>query len=231
MNETLNSANCDHWATTQWTSVIQAVQSPDETTAMAALKVFCEQYRDVIFNFLKRRVGPDLAESYTQEFFAKNIHGKWEQRQGVLFKVKREVGGRFRYYLMSALGWFLLDMRKGKRDPLNHTVSEFPDLATLSNEDEIASECDREVAHGLVRRVMKRLRISEVYLQYFCHQISANEAADKLAISPGAFRVAVHRLVPLIKTAFREEVRLIVASEADIADEIRHLVKIIAKNS
>ena len=230
MNETVESANCDHWVTTQWTSVIQAIQSDDEDKALAALQIFCEQYRDVILGFFQRRVGPDLGENYTQEFFAKNIHGKWDQRKGLLFKIKREPGGRFRFYLMSALGWFLSDMRKGKQDPLKHTVSELPDLPVPSNEDEIGRECDREVAFGLIRRVMKRLQISDVYLQYFCEQVSADVAAAKLAVAPGTFRVAVHRLVPLIRKAFREEVRLIVATEADVDDEIRHLVRIIAEN-
>jgi DNA-directed RNA polymerase specialized sigma24 family protein len=231
MNELSEPTNYVNCPTTRWTSVIQAIQSDDETKALAALRFFCEQYRDVIFRFFNRRVGPDLADNYTQEFFLKKIHGKWEQRKGLLFQIKRESGGKFRYFLISALIWFDSDMRKTKQDPLKHTISELPDLPTPSNEeDKIARECDREVALALIRRVMKRLQVSEVYLKYFCEQISADQAASELAVSSGTFRVAVHRLVPAIKGAFREEVRAIVASEADVDDEIRHLLPIIAES-
>jgi DNA-directed RNA polymerase specialized sigma24 family protein len=230
MNESLETANHEGWATTHWTSVVQAVKSPDEAKAFAALQVFCEQYRDVIFNFFQRRVGPDLADTYTQEFFAKNIHGKWEQRKGVLFNIERIPGGRFRYYLREALNWFLLDQRKRKQEQFEELAPDMPGVSVTTNEAEILMECDREVAFGLVRRVMNRLQISDVYLQYFCEQISADHAAAKLGLTSGHFRVSVHRLVPAIREAFREEVRPIVTSEEEIDDEIRHLVKIIAQN-
>ena len=224
--EPVNYVSCP---TTRWTSVIEGVQLDDDAKALVALQVFCEQYRDVIFRLFQRRVGPDLADSYTQEFFLKNIHGKWDERKGLLFQVKRRPGGKFRYFLISALSWFLSDMRKAKQDPLKHTIPELPDLPVPSGEDKIAEECDREVAFGLIRRVTKKLQLSEVYLEYFFEQISAEQGAAKLAISCGAFRVAVHRLVPAIRTAFREEVRAVVASESDVDDEIRHLVKIVAE--
>ncbi len=201
----------------------------DETKALTALQVFCEQYRDVIFRVFQRRVGPDLADNYTQEFFLRKIHGKWEERNGLLFQANREVG-KFRYFLVSALTRFIIDMQRAKQDPLKHAISELPDMPAPSDEDELARACDREMAFGLVRRVMKRLRISEVYLEYFCGQISADEGASRLAISSGAFRVAVHRLIPAIRAAFRGEVRALVASEAEIDGEVRHLVKIIAEN-
>lgn len=230
MNDTAESINHVICPTTRWTSVIQAMQLNDEAKALAALQVFCELYRDVVFRILQRRVGPDLADSYTQEFFFKKIHGKWEGREGLLFQIQRRPSGKFRYFLVSALIWFLSDMRKTKQDPLKHSIPELPDLPVPSDEDKVMRECDREVALGLIRRVMKRLQISEVYLEYFCSQISAEQGAEKLAISSGAFRVAVHRLVPAIRQAFREEVRAIVASESEVDDEIRHLVSLIAEH-
>lgn len=220
-------ANCP---TTRWTSVILAIQSDDQSKALAALQVFCEQYRDVILRFFQSRVGPNLAENYTQEFFLKKIHGKWEDRHGMLFEIKFKPGGRFRYFLTAALGWFVSDSWKTKQDPLKEAAPNVPDIPGPSDETQIARDCDREVAFSLVRRVVKRLQVSEVYLEYFCEQVSAEQAASKLAISPGAFRVAVHRLVPAIRKAFREEVRAIVVSDEDVNDEMRHLVGIITEN-
>jgi len=230
MSNAFETVHHIHCPTTQWTTVIQALQSNNQERAVAALKIFCEQYRDVIFKFFLRRVGPDLADNYTQEFFFRKIQRLWEERHGLLFNVERQDGAKFRYFLISALSWFVLDMRKTGRDPLKDSVPELPDLPSPSIEDKIARDCDREVAFGLIRRVMKRLQISEVYLRYFCAQITAEKGASELAISSGAFRVAVHRLVPAIRGAFREEVRSLVASEADVDDEIKYLVKIIAEN-
>ncbi len=225
--ETVHHLYCP---TTQWTTVILAIQSDDEERALAALKIFCEQYRDVIFKFFLRRLGPDLAATYTQEFFFKKIQRLWDERRGLLFKVERQPSAKFRYFLFSALSWFVSDMTKTGRDPLKDSVPLVSDLAVPSGEDKIARDCDREVAFGVIRRVMKRLQVSDVYLRYFCEKITAEQGARELAVSSGAFRVAVHRLVPAIREAFREEVRVLVASEADVDDEIRHLIKIIAEN-
>jgi RNA polymerase sigma-70 factor (ECF subfamily) len=228
MSNAIEAAHHVQCPTTQWTAVIQALQSTDQEKAIAALNVFCEQYRDVIFKFFLRRVGPDLADTYTQEFFFKKIHRLWEERNGLLFNVERQEGAKFRYFLISALQWFALDMKKTGQDPLKDSIPELPDLADRNNQD-IARDCDREVALGLIHRVMQRLQVSGVYLRYFCSQISAEQGAGELAISPGAFRVAVHRLVPAIRDAFRDEVRALVASDADVEGEIKYLVKIIAE--
>jgi hypothetical protein len=230
MSNSFETVHHIHCPTTQWTTVIEALQSNNQKRAVVALKIFCEQYRDVIFKFFLRRVGPDLADSYTQEFFFKKIQMLWDEREGLLFNVERQEGAKFRYFLISALSWFFLDMRKKGRDPLKDSVPDLPDLASPNSEDKIARDCDREVALGLIRRVMKKLQISDVYLRYFCAQITAEKGASELAISSGAFRVAVHRLVPAIRDAFRDEVRNLVASEADVDDEIKYLVKIIAEN-
>src|SRR5580698_9403408 len=96
--------------TTQWTTVILALQSNNHERSISALNIFCEQYRDVIFKFFLRRVGPDLADTYTQEFFFRKIHRLWEERHGLLFNVERQEGAKFRYFLISALSWFVLDM-------------------------------------------------------------------------------------------------------------------------
>lgn len=230
MSDAFETAHRVHCPTTQWTTVIQALQSSDQEKAVAALKIFCEQYRDVIFKFFLRRVGPNLADTYTQEFFFKKIQSLWGGRHGLLFKVERQDGAKFRYFLISALKWFILDTGKTGGDPLEDSVPILPDLLGSTDEDRVASDCDREVALDLIRRVMQRLQISDVYLRYFCAQISAEKGASELAISPGAFRVAVHRLVPAIRDAFRDEVRYLVASEADVDDEIKYLVKIFAEH-
>jgi DNA-directed RNA polymerase specialized sigma24 family protein len=219
-----------HYPTTRWTSVIQAVRLEDVGRAQTALTVFCEQYRDVIYRFFLRKLGPDRADTYTQEFFLKKIQQPWLDQAGLLFKVEREPGAKFRYYLTQALTWFVFDMEKRSRDPLKDAVAEVPEVCTLDERERILQECDREIALGLIRRVTERLKLSNVYLRYFCEEISAEEGARELAISSGAFRVAVHRLVPAIREAFRDEVRAIVGSDEDVEAETRYLVKLIVNS-
>jgi hypothetical protein len=152
MSDTPIIAHHVHCPTTQWTTVIQAIQSNDEERAFAGLRIFCEQYRDVIFKFFLRRVGPDLAETYTQDFFLKKIQVLWIEQRGLLFNVERQQGAKFRYFLFSALSWFVSDMKKTGRDPLKDSIPELPELSIPDEENQLAQDCDREVAFGLIRR-------------------------------------------------------------------------------
>jgi hypothetical protein len=215
--------------TTQWTTIIEAVRSSNEDRAAQALKVFCEQYRDVIFLFFLRRVGPDLADTYTQEFFLRRIHRGWGERRGLLFSFEREEGKKFRHFLVSSLSWFCSVMRNTGTDSLTDSTGELPQLPDSDFVRKLTQDCDKEVALGLIRRVTKRLKISAPYLEYFCRQISAEEGARELAMSDGAFRVAVSRMVPAIRQAFRDEVRTVVASDAEVDDEGKYLIRIIAE--
>jgi RNA polymerase sigma-70 factor (ECF subfamily) len=226
MSDAPETENLGGYPNTQWTLVIEAMQSEDGNKALAALEVFCEQYRDVICGFFRRRIGPDLADDYTQEFFLRKIHKKWDDREGLLFNVKRKPGGKFRYVLVPALRHFLIDMGRAKRDPMKNAVPDAPEGSTKIDEDGIQQDCDREVALGIIRRILNRLQISDTYLRYFSNQISAVEGAHELGLSEGAFRVAAHRLKPQIKRAFQEEVRTLVAADEDLADEIRYLMRI-----
>lgn len=229
MSDLQERAHHIRYPTTQWTSVIQAVRLEDRDKATIALKIFCEQYRDVIYRFFLRRVGADHADNYTQEFFLKKVQEPWCSQAGLLFKVEREPGAKFRYFLTSALSWFLMDMGKRARDPLKDAIAALPDLPASQEREQLVSDCDREVALGLIRRVMNRLQLSNVYLRYFCEEISAEEGAKELAMSYGAFRVAIHRLIPAIRKAFRDEVRSIVNTDGEIEEETRHLIRIIVE--
>jgi RNA polymerase sigma-70 factor (ECF subfamily) len=49
-------------------------------------------------------------------------------------------------------------------------------------------------------------------------------AAEKLGMSEGTARVAVHRLRKRFRELLREHVAATVGSEADVDDELRHLL-------
>jgi hypothetical protein len=55
------------------------------------------------------------------------------------------------------------------------------------------------------------------------------ELASQLGCTEGAARVAVHRLRKRFREIFREEIAQTVANEADLEDEIRHLIAVLAQ--
>src|SRR5262249_16916439 len=58
---------------------------------------------------------------------------------------------------------------------------------------------------------------------------SQAEIGTALGLSPGAVRVAVHRLRRRYRDFLRQEVAATVSSEADVDDELRHLIEIVSK--
>jgi RNA polymerase sigma-70 factor (ECF subfamily) len=54
------------------------------------------------------------------------------------------------------------------------------------------------------------------------------ELATRFGTTEIAIKSAVHRLRQRLKTLFREEIARTVASEAEIDDELRHLIRIMA---
>lgn len=226
MNDAHARDNPNCYPSTEWTVVIEAMQSDDREKARIALENFCLQYRDVVFAFFRRRFGPEAADNYTQEFFLKKVHSKWDEQAGLLFNVKRQPGSKFRYFLASALRYFLIDMIRVARANVEDPVAEVPESVCGKEGEKIQAECDREIALGAIRRVLKRLQISEHYLMYFSKQISAEEGAEALGMSGAAFRVAAHRLKPRLNQALRDEVRTLVGANEDVEPEIRHFMAI-----
>ena len=207
--------------------MIEAIQLGNEAKAQAALEIFCAQYRDVVFRFFRRRLDHHLAEDYTQEFFEKKIHNKWDNKEGLLFTVQRLQNCKFRHYLAAALRGFLIDKGRAKRDPLKGSVSDGLDRVTENDVEQIQLDCDRELALRIVRRVIQSAQPSDYQLNYLNEDISNIEAAAALGMKEGTFRVSINRLSERLRRALREEVRSLVASDAEVDDEIRHFMEIV----
>ena len=88
------------FATTHWSVILAATRS-DTTRAQAALARLCQTYWYPLYAYARRRgyAAPD-AQDLTQEFFARLLEQKW------LAQADRE-RGRFRTFLLSAMGHFL----------------------------------------------------------------------------------------------------------------------------
>lgn len=228
------------FGTTQWSLVLAAGEQGSAAGA-AALARLCALYWYPVFAFVRRRGhSTDEAEDLTQGFFTRLIE------KGDLADVDRS-RGRFRSFLLSACQHFLANewdkSRALKRGGARFSVS--IDAAAAHG------RTDRALAHGetpellyerqwcltLLAGVLEdvqeeyratgRERVFERLKRFLTTDDDPGtylEAAQDLAITEGAVKVAVHRLRNRYRDALRARVAATVASEDEVADEIRHLL-------
>jgi RNA polymerase sigma-70 factor (ECF subfamily) len=224
---------------------VLAAGKSDSTRAQAALAGLCETYWYPLYAYVRRRgYGPEDAQDLTQEFFARLLKQNW------LAQADRQ-RGRFRTFLLAALSHFLANewdkARAQKRGgavqlvPLQLDTAETryghepPDLLT-------PEQCyERRWALALLDRVLNRLRDENVA----AGKRDAFEAlkpcilgdrqnqpyaalAKQLDLTEGAVKVVVHRLRQRYRLMLRDEIAHTVATPAEVEEEMRYLVKVLA---
>jgi RNA polymerase sigma factor (sigma-70 family) len=229
------------FVTTHW-SVVRAAGRSDSTRAQAALEKLCRNYWYPLYAFV-RRLGHSAhdAEDLVQSFFAvcleKNYLGTADQAKG-----------RFRSFLLLALKRFLANewdkQRALKRGGANVPIS----LDSLTAEQRYALEpaeqlsadklYDRRWALTLLDQVVARLRDEQAAsgkLAQF-EQLKEGitnagrgtpyvELGQRLGLSEGAVKVAVHRLRQRYRELLEEEIANTVATAEEIEEERRHLLQ------
>src|SRR5207244_480811 len=112
MTDSDQSSNA--FSTTQWTRVIQVIQRADAAGAAIALEESCQQYRDAIYSFIRRRgYSHEHAEDLVHEFFKTRILEKWKDRESFVHEAQR--GKKFRSFLSHVLIRFLQDQTKANQ--------------------------------------------------------------------------------------------------------------------
>jgi RNA polymerase sigma factor (sigma-70 family) len=232
------------FAPTRWTIVLAAGRN-DTARADAALAELCRTYWYPMYAYARRRgQTPHDAEDLTQAFFARLIEKDW------LAPVRREKG-RFRSFMLVAMKRFMADewdkARAAKRGgggadvPLDTQMAERLYVAQPAG---AAPEqaFDREWAMTLLDHTLASLReefpgpakqaeyaVLKEYLTADRGGIPYEELAQRLRTTPGAARVAVHRLRKRFREIFRDEIAQTVAREDDREDELRHLLSALAR--
>lgn len=232
------------FATTQW-SLVLAAGERGSAGSEAALARLCALYWYPVFAFVRRQGHPaSEAEDLTQGFFARLIE------KGDLAGADRS-RGRFRSFLLSACQHFLAnehDRRQAQKRGGGRTLLSI-DVATAER------RYDRALAHGetpeflyerqwcltLLAGVLEDLRddyaasgrerVFERLKRFLAGEDDPGthaEAARELEMTEAAVKVAVHRLRGRYREALRERVAATVASEEEVADELRHLLQILA---
>ena len=224
--------------TTRWSVVLAAGGS--QPSASDALATLCKTYWFPLYAFVRRK-GYSLhdAQDLTQSFFS---HLLEKQRLASLHPER----GRFRSFLLVSLKNFLANewhrSNASKRGGQTTFVFIDDEEANRRYGDEPAETIsaeqifDRRWALTLLERVLDSLRLEmsrtgkgaqfEALKFTLTGETGApyNEIASQLGTSEGALKVFVHRLRERYRSLLREEIAQTVETDAEIDDELRHLI-------
>lgn len=231
------------FTTTHWSVVFEAAnpESPGSVEAFARL------YRDYwypIYGYIRRRGrGPHEAEELTQGYFVSLLeHQRLRGLEGG--------SGRFRSFLLKALQNFLANewdrataLKRGggcALIPLEEVDAEsrfLADPAPLEPEAGFERSWAFAVLEHAMRGLESELRAAgkdslfetlRPHLQGDRNGRPYSEIGAELGMTEGAVKVAVHRLRQRYGELLRAEVARTVGSEAEIAEELHHLITIVS---
>jgi RNA polymerase sigma factor (sigma-70 family) len=236
----MTEARASNFPTTSWSLVLAAAADPsaDSRTALASL---CKIYWPPIYAFIRRNgYDRDQAQDFTQAFFAvlleKNYLGDADPQRG-----------RFRAFLLTAVKHFLANewdrahalKRGGSQiavsiDPMQAESWYVPEAV---DERTPESLFERRWALSLLEQVMVKLLVEfagmgkAAYFDKLSHFLNGDPVANgyealaaELGVSPGALRVAVHRIRRRYRELLRAEIAETVSTPAEIDEEIRFLL-------
>ena len=231
------------FATTHW-SVILAASDSAAALHEPALSALCQTYWFPLYAYLRRR-GYDShqAEDYTQGFFAGILERKGLQQADPKY-------GKFRSFLLASLKNFLADewdrshaqKRGGDKKILSLDFDAAANRYNQAPAHELSPEklFERSWALTILTRAMDRLKAEsasdkqqlfdclKIYLTAEKDDVPYCEAAEKLGMTEGAVKVAVHRLRRRYRELVRDEIAQTVSNEAQIDEEIRDLFDALA---
>jgi RNA polymerase sigma-70 factor (ECF subfamily) len=233
------------FSTTHWSVVLAAGQT-SSLQAGAALEKLCRTYWYPLYAYVRRQgQSPHDAQDLTQEFFARLLAGNYLQR------VEREKG-KLRSFLLAAMNHFLSDQRDrahaakrggGKvlisldeqeaedRYQADRSTPLTPDMifekrwATTLLEQAFEKLRQESTASGRAER-FERLKI---FLEDGTDPGDYATVANELGLAANTVAAAVHRLRQRYKELVRSEVAHTVATPADVNDEMRHLLAVLAQ--
>jgi RNA polymerase sigma-70 factor (ECF subfamily) len=235
-----SSSPANGFPTTLWTMVVQAGRD-EPTRARSALAQLCQAYWYPLYTFVRRRgYAPYDAEDLTQAFL-----GHLLEKRG-LERVDPELG-RFRTFLLASLKNFLANdwdrAQARKRGGGQVIVSLDRELAESRFQREPSHDLtperhfERQWAMTLLQQVLEALEgeyraegrgelFEELKVAITGHSAGYGDIAGRLGTTPGAIKVAVHRLRQRYRHVMRERIAATVGEE-DVDDELRQLLTVL----
>jgi RNA polymerase sigma factor (sigma-70 family) len=222
----------ERFPTTHW-SVVVAARHADEQAARAALSSLCAQYWHPVFAFVRRQgYSNDDAQDLTQGFFTKLIE------KGYVADADQS-RGRFRAFLLTSCHHYLLnEIDRARAQKRGGDQERVPiDEVDVVDADTPERIYQRQWCRTLLAAVLDDVRrrytadgderlFDRLSLFLICDGEAGTHAAAAadLGMTPGAVKVAVHRLRRRYRQALRWRVAETVASEDEVDDEIRILL-------
>jgi RNA polymerase sigma-70 factor (ECF subfamily) len=229
-------------AATRWTLVLRA--RGESVEARAALSELCEAYYQPVLRFLRHEGrDEDVARELAQEFFARVL-----ARGG--FDDADPERGRFRSYLLGAVKHFLADQRKYEKRIKRGGGMTVQSLDATAADEEPAplqvadtslpapdASFDREWALAVIARSLTQLEREFVaaakmdqfealkpWLMGEAPSLSQAEGAQRLGLSEGAVKVAIHRLRKRFRDVVCAEISQTLRDPSLVDEELRHLI-------
>jgi RNA polymerase sigma factor (sigma-70 family) len=226
---------------TQWTLLAQATLNGD-TAAGKALEEFFLSYRGPVIAMLRRRGLPEArVEDLTQDFFLQLMKNSAIKRADPAV-------GPFRNFLCGMLTKFLADdadwngaaKRGGGVMPLSLDAGDGVADEVAETSPDTALQLDFEWALQIVARALENVRkrwqtlekperfaVLRLFLPGALESITQQEAAARLGLTDEAFRKELHRVRESFRAAIRAEVAATVSAPGEVADEMRHLARVL----
>jgi len=243
----------DPFASTQWSIIIAAGESrATPESAEAALAQLCQMYWAPLYTFVRSRgYAVHDAQDLTQSFFAYLIEKK------IYARADRQKG-KFRSFLLASLKNFLADVydhehtlkRGGARDflPLREEQAEEAEslFQTHCSSDNAVAEdnmFERNWAEMLVSAGLDRVSADykaegkeklfeelKIFLVGSADPLpSYADLATRLGTLASTLRSHITRLRARYREALRAEVRRSVDTEAEVDNELRELLRVLAR--
>lgn len=227
------------FATTHWSVVFAAARAADDG-GRRALETLCEQYWYPLYAYVRRQGhSADEASDLTQAFFVYFLDKH-------VVRCASPARGRLRSFLLTCLQNFLrneMDRRRALKRGGGMTLVSFEGAGAEeryrlepADREDPEQLFNRRWALSIIERALRTLRLEFTRrgkaatfdrLQPLMTADSAAEryrsAGDALGMTPGAVRVAVHRMRRQFRDLLRAEVSQTVDTE-DTDEEVRDLL-------
>jgi len=240
----MKHSKSEGFATTNW-SLVLAVMDTAPARASDAMERLCSRYWFPVYASIRRLGnGVHQAEDLTQGFFEFAIEHRLLQRA-------QQDRGRFRSFILTSLNNFLHnhhDRATAAKRGGRCVIVPFDDA---NAEEILASEpaqtgapgdsFDRRWAVTLIRRVMENLQaefakrgrpaVYQALQPYLSGEPSPGDhdrIAASLGMETGTLRVVLHRFRHRFGELLRSEVAYTVADPAEVEEEIRYLLSVLA---
>lgn len=238
-------ADLQVFRTTHWSLVVSALNH-DSSVSDEALDRLCRLYWYPVFHFVRKKGHREHdAQDLTQAFFAQLLEKNWLKRVD-------PSRGRFRSFLLMILKRFMASEWKKARAQKRAGNLQWLSLSLQTAETRYTHEpadsktpeqsFEKQWAMTLLDSVMQALRHQhagedkqDLFEALKPCLLGSRESqpyqkiASEFGISESAVKVAVFRLRKQYRNLLREEISHTVASAEDVESELRHLIRVLAR--